>query len=164
MRRKREEFYLLFIAQKIGTLSEREGVISIRSLHLLERERYERKERKKREVFSCFCVRVCVFVVLPPTFERDERRSVRDYHILVRLLSGELEESLFSLCDDFFNERERDASANDFANECENQQKYAYLFCRHHEKRKDEDERIVFVFVTFTTLFAGVFFSHEEGV
>jgi hypothetical protein len=91
LRRKREEFYLLFIAQKIGTLSEREGVISIRSLHLLERERYERKERKKREVFSCFCVRVCVFVVLPPTFERDERRSVRDYHILVRRLSGELD-------------------------------------------------------------------------
>ena len=150
-------------SQKIGRFSER-GVISTRSLHARERERDERKERKKREVFSCFCVRVCVFVVLPPTFERDERRSVRDYHILVRLLSGELEESLFSLCDDFFNERERDASANDFANECENQQKYAHLFCRHHEKRKDEDERIVFVFVTFTTLFAGVFFSHEEGV
>jgi hypothetical protein len=93
--------------------------------------------------------------------ERDERRR-RDYTFWSVLGIGIISLSL-SLCDDFFNEQRfcDDAKRANFdAHEYENQQKENHLFCRKHEKRKDEKRFVFFVFVTFTTLFS----HNKEGV
>jgi len=109
-------------------------------------------------------VRVLLLVVvLPQNTVGERRKEEKGLHILVCPGNWNNLSLSLSLCDDFFNEQRfcDDAKRANFdAHEYENQQKENHLFCRKHEKRKDEKRFVFFVFVTFTTLFS----HNKEGV